>query len=104
MEFHQQGFQKTLVHGTDPQFLIEKIIRERIYECRYWTTRHSIGIGDRVIMLKSKQTFSKGYAPKYSGAVYTVVGGNGDSFSIADDNCNVLGPSFSGVYFLELVV
>ena len=24
------------VHGTDPQFLIEKIIRERIYECMYW--------------------------------------------------------------------
>jgi hypothetical protein len=66
------------------------------------TTRHSIGIGDRVRILKSKQTFSKGYAPKY--AAYTVVGGNGNSFSISDDNCNVLGPSFSGVYFLELVV
>lgn len=24
------------VHGTDPQFLIEKIIRERIYESLYW--------------------------------------------------------------------
>lgn len=24
------------VHGTNPQYLIEKIIRTRIYECRYW--------------------------------------------------------------------
>jgi len=26
----------TTVKGTNPQFLIEKIIRSRIYECRYW--------------------------------------------------------------------
>ena len=24
------------IKGTNPQFLIEKIIRSRIYECRYW--------------------------------------------------------------------
>lgn len=24
------------VHGSDPQLLVEKIIRERIYECLYW--------------------------------------------------------------------
>lgn len=24
------------VHGTDPQFLIERLIRERIYESRFW--------------------------------------------------------------------
>lgn len=24
------------IHGTDPQNLIEKIIRERIYDCNYW--------------------------------------------------------------------
>lgn len=24
------------VKGTNPQYLIEKIIRTRIYECRYW--------------------------------------------------------------------
>lgn len=24
------------IHGTDPQFLIEKIVRERIYESLYW--------------------------------------------------------------------
>lgn len=25
-----------VVHGTNPQYLVEKIIRTRIYECRYW--------------------------------------------------------------------
>lgn len=24
------------IHGTNPQYLIEKIIRTRIYESRYW--------------------------------------------------------------------
>lgn len=24
------------VKGTNPQYLVEKIIRTRIYECRYW--------------------------------------------------------------------
>ena len=27
---------RSYVHGQDPQGLIEKILRERIYECRYW--------------------------------------------------------------------
>ncbi len=26
----------TWTHGTNPQYLIEKILRTRIYECRYW--------------------------------------------------------------------
>lgn len=26
----------TNIHGTNPQYLIEKIIRTRIYECKYW--------------------------------------------------------------------
>ncbi|KAI8898950.1 PRP38 family-domain-containing protein [Globomyces pollinis-pini] len=30
------GFERRTVHGQDPQFLIEKIMRERIYECLYW--------------------------------------------------------------------
>lgn len=25
-----------VTHGTNPQYLVEKIIRTRIYECRYW--------------------------------------------------------------------
>ena len=24
------------VHGTNPQYLVEKIIRSRVYESRYW--------------------------------------------------------------------
>ena len=24
------------IKGTNPQYLVEKIIRTRIYECRYW--------------------------------------------------------------------
>jgi len=24
------------IKGTNPQYLVEKIIRSRIYECRYW--------------------------------------------------------------------
>jgi len=24
------------VHGTNPQFLIEKIVRTKIYSCAYW--------------------------------------------------------------------
>lgn len=56
------------------------------------TTKHAIRVGDRVRILKSKQTFSKGYEPKYySSAIYTVVSGNGYSFSISDVNGNVLG-------------
>lgn len=56
---------------------------------RVRTTKHSIRVGDRVRVLKSRQTFSKGYEPKYSNSVYTVVSGNGYSFSISDDNGNV---------------
>ncbi|XP_077441809.1 pre-mRNA-splicing factor 38A [Vanacampus margaritifer] len=26
----------TSIHGTNPQYLVEKIIRTRIYECKYW--------------------------------------------------------------------
>jgi hypothetical protein len=58
------------------------------------TTKHSINVGDRVRILKDKQTFSKGYEPKYSNAVFAVVSGNGYSFSISDDNSKVLRKSF----------
>ena len=36
MEVYLQGGSRKDIHGTDPQFLIEKILRERIYECLYW--------------------------------------------------------------------
>jgi hypothetical protein len=55
------------------------------------TSRHSIGIGDRDRILKIKQTCTKGYELKYSSTVYTVVIGNGYSFSISDDSGTVLG-------------
>ncbi|KAH6578766.1 hypothetical protein BASA60_003539 [Batrachochytrium salamandrivorans] len=31
-----QPYERKNIHGTNPQFLIEKILRERIYECAYW--------------------------------------------------------------------
>ncbi|OAJ40065.1 hypothetical protein BDEG_23844 [Batrachochytrium dendrobatidis JEL423] len=65
-------------------------------------TKHSIRVGDRVRILKSKQTFRKGYVSKYSNGIYTVVSGNGYSFSISDDNGNVLGKSYK-YYELERV-
>lgn len=36
MELSFSGFSRKDVHGTDPQFLIEKILRERIYDSTYW--------------------------------------------------------------------
>ncbi|OAJ43890.1 hypothetical protein BDEG_27203 [Batrachochytrium dendrobatidis JEL423] len=35
-------------------------------------TKHSIKVGDRVRILKGKQTFRKGYVSKYSNGIYTV--------------------------------
>jgi hypothetical protein len=54
------------------------------------TTKHSINVGDHVRTLKEKQTFRKGYETKYSSAIYTVVSGNGYSYSIADDEGEIL--------------
>ena len=54
------------------------------------TTKHSINVGDHVRILKEKQTFQKGYEPKYSSAIYTVVSGNGYSYSIVDDEGEIL--------------
>jgi pre-mRNA-splicing factor 38A len=36
MEHYQLGYERKQIHGTDPQLLIEKIMRERIYACVYW--------------------------------------------------------------------
>jgi hypothetical protein len=52
--------------------------------------KHSINVGDHVRILKEKQTFQKGYEPKYSSAIYTVVSGNGYSYSIADDEGEII--------------
>lgn len=66
------------------------------------TTRHPIRAGDRVRILKCKQTFSKGYEPKYTSAVYTVINGNGYSFSLSDDKGNVL-PKTYNYYELQRI-
>ena len=52
--------------------------------------KHSIKVRDRVRILKEKQTFRKGYESKYSNSIYTVVSGNGYSYSIADDEGEIL--------------
>ncbi len=38
-----RGVTGRVVKGTDPQFLIEKILREKILECSYWT-EHCFGL------------------------------------------------------------
>ncbi|CAJ0752846.1 19581_t:CDS:2 [Entrophospora sp. SA101] len=40
------------IHGTNPQYLIEKIIRTRIYESLYWK-EYCFGLTDRAIDLQS---------------------------------------------------
>mmetsp|Transcript_9940 Transcript_9940/g.11032 ORF Transcript_9940/g.11032 Transcript_9940/m.11032 type:complete len:388 (+) Transcript_9940:41-1204(+) len=56
----------TSVHGHgNPQFLIEKIMRTRIYECRYWK--------EHCFALQSETLVDKAVALKYVGGMY---GGN----------------------------
>ena len=57
-------FAKT-VHGTDPQYLVEKITRLKIYSCRYWKES---GFG-----LTSETIIDKVISLKYCGGTY---GGN----------------------------
>lgn len=53
------------VHGTNPQYLVEKIIRSRIYECKYWK--------EECFALSSELLVDKAMELKYVGGV---VGGN----------------------------
>jgi len=53
------------IHGTNPQYLIEKIIRARIYECKYWK--------EECFALTSELLVDKAMELKYVGGV---VGGN----------------------------
>lgn len=53
------------VKGTNPQYLIEKITRTRIYECRYWK--------EECFALTSELLVDKAMALKYVGGTY---GGN----------------------------
>jgi pre-mRNA-splicing factor 38A len=53
------------VHGTNPQYLIEKITRLKIYNSTYWK-EHCFGLTSELII-------DKAVALKYCGGVY---GGN----------------------------
>ena len=53
------------IHGTNPQYLVEKIIRSRIYECKYWK--------EECFALSSELLVDKAMELKYVGGV---VGGN----------------------------
>ncbi|OWF42142.1 pre-mRNA-splicing factor 38A-like [Mizuhopecten yessoensis] len=53
------------VKGTNPQYLVEKIIRTRIYECRYWK--------EECFALTAALLVDKAMELKYIGGVY---GGN----------------------------
>ncbi|XP_061175342.1 pre-mRNA-splicing factor 38A-like [Saccostrea echinata] len=53
------------VKGTNPQYLVEKIIRTRIYECRYWK--------EECFALTAELLVDKAMELKYIGGVY---GGN----------------------------
>ncbi|KAK9496550.1 hypothetical protein O3M35_013175 [Rhynocoris fuscipes] len=53
------------VRGTNPQFLIEKIIRSRIYECKYWK--------EECFALSAELIVDKAMELRFLGGVY---GGN----------------------------
>ncbi|KAF9110463.1 hypothetical protein BGX27_006310 [Mortierella sp. AM989] len=52
------------IHGTDPQFLIEKILRTRIYESTYWK-EHCFGLTESSII-------EKAYELTYIGGQYGI--------------------------------
>lgn len=54
-----------VVHGTNPQYLVEKIIRTRIYESRYWK--------EECFGLSAADVFEKAMDLRFIGGIY---GGN----------------------------
>ena len=54
-----------VIHGTNPQYLVEKIIRTRIYESRYWK--------EECFGLSAADVFEKGIGLRFIGGTY---GGN----------------------------
>ena len=54
-----------VVHGTNPQYLVEKIIRTRIYESRYWK--------EECFGLSAADVFDKAIHLRFMGGIY---GGN----------------------------
>lgn len=53
------------LHGTNPQYLVEKIIRSRIYDCQYWK--------EQCFALTAELLVDKAMELRYIGGVY---GGN----------------------------
>jgi pre-mRNA-splicing factor 38A len=53
------------IHGTNPQYLVEKIIRTRIYESKFWK--------EDCFALNMESLVDKGVEMRYIGGVY---GGN----------------------------
>ncbi|XP_017487429.1 PREDICTED: pre-mRNA-splicing factor 38A-like, partial [Rhagoletis zephyria] len=51
------------VHGTNPQYLVEKIIRTRIYESRYWK--------EDCFALSADLVVDKGADLRYIGGIYS---------------------------------
>lgn len=46
------------IHGTNPQYLVEKIIRTRIYESKYWK-EECFGLTGEYSKLASRLTLAK---------------------------------------------
>ena len=53
------------IHGTNPQYLVEKIIRTRIYDCKYWK--------EECFALTAELLVDKAMDLKYIGGVYANV-------------------------------
>jgi len=47
---------------------------------------NTIKIGNKVRILREKDTFAKGYDPRYSKSIYNVVDGNGYSYSLVNNS------------------
>lgn len=48
----QQQYGNTVIHGTNPQNLIDKIVRNKIYNCAYWK-EHCFGLTAETIIDKA---------------------------------------------------
>ena len=44
------------IKGTNPQYLVEKIIRSRIYDCKYWKEECFALTGKMIQILQSLQS------------------------------------------------
>jgi pre-mRNA-splicing factor 38A len=51
-----------LAHGTNPQYLLEKILRERIYESRYWK--------ESCFGINAASLLDRAYELQYVGGAY----------------------------------